>query len=234
VFNVADGRLIGEWMAHDPAFRGGVHLAAANIVSPGGVPNVITGAGRGAARQGVQLTTGATVSSFMAYDANFRGGVTVAGSDAILGILPAPDSPGIVITGVGPGGGPHVKVFNGVTGAQSGPGFMAYDPGFRGGVTVAWNGLIVTAPGAGGGPVVRTFDFTYLMRSQFLAYDANFRGGVRVADVPTLGPPFDTAIVTGPHPGSGPHVKVWQFPGPRPVREFLASDPAFTGGVFVG
>src|SRR5262245_5370117 len=66
---------------------------------------------------------------FLAYDASFRGGVRVAtgefNGDAI------PD----IVTAAGPGGGPHLKVFNGLDGTQLAS-FYAYDPAFAGGVFV--------------------------------------------------------------------------------------------------
>src|SRR5262249_4446833 len=91
---------------------------------------------------------------------NFYGGVRVA----------VGDTQGVghdeIITGAGPGGGPHVKVFDGQTGAlvQS---FFAYDPSFTGGVYVAAgnyegpNGRhadILTGPGLSGGPNVKVFN----------------------------------------------------------------------------
>src|SRR5205814_1813081 len=94
---------------------------------------------------------------FFAYDPNFHGGVQVATGD-VNG-----DGVDDVITGAGPGGGPHVKVFDGATGAVL-RSFFAYDDAFRGGVFVAAGDVnkdgfadVVTGAGAGGGPHVRVF-----------------------------------------------------------------------------
>jgi peptidoglycan hydrolase-like protein with peptidoglycan-binding domain len=64
--------------------------------------------------------------------------------------------------------------------------WMAYDPAFTGGVTVAAGVLdlqqsIVTGAGQGGGPHVRVFDQSGAARSGFFAYDPSYTGGVNVA-----------------------------------------------------
>jgi hypothetical protein len=74
------------------------------------------------------------VTSFFAYAGGFTGGVVVAVADV------DGDGRADVITGTGPGGGPHVRVFDGTTGAPlTGPlaSFFPYDPGFTGGAFVA-------------------------------------------------------------------------------------------------
>jgi len=74
------------------------------------------------------------VSSFMAYDPAFRGGVDV-------GVM-ASTSPGVsaVLTGAGPGAAPHVKSFD-LSNPLGQPrellSFMADAPGFTGGVAVS-------------------------------------------------------------------------------------------------
>ena len=69
---------------------------------------VVTGAGAGGAPVVAVWDpfTGALLSQFYAYAEDFTGGVCVAINDA--------NGDGIadLITGVGPSGGPHVKVFN--------------------------------------------------------------------------------------------------------------------------
>jgi len=93
-----------------------------------------------------------------------------------------------VITGADAGGGPHVQVFNGVTGAavQS---FFAFASSFTGGVRVAAGDVngdgkadIIAGAGPGGSPDVRVFDgATAAQLSAQLAYPPSFAGGVFVA-----------------------------------------------------
>ena len=83
------------------------------------------------------LQTGAVTPvgpGFMAYDPAFTGGARVAATTDADGSL-------IIVTGVGSGGGAHVRVFrldNPGTGLVTGlgGGFFAYDIGFTGGVNV--------------------------------------------------------------------------------------------------
>ena len=70
-----------------------------------------------------------------------------------------------IITGAGPGGGPHVRAFTSGGGVTEVIGLYAYDPAFGGGVSVAagdetGDGIadIITGAGAGGGPHVRVLD----------------------------------------------------------------------------
>ncbi len=152
-----------------------------------------------------------------------------------------------VATGADAGAGPHVKVFARVMG--SGPleqrlSFMAFDPGFSGGVRVAmgdFNGDgiddVVVAAGPGAGPNVRVFDGASGaplpgMLGSFFAYDPAFAGGVFVAvgDVNGDGTPD---IITGAGPGAGPHVKVFDGTNGAVLKSFYAYDAAFAGGVHV-
>jgi len=65
---------------------------------------------------------------FFAYGKNFRGGVNIAAGDA--------DNDGIndIITGAGPGGTPHVRVFKSNTILVGS--FYAYEEKFSGGVNI--------------------------------------------------------------------------------------------------
>jgi hypothetical protein len=172
--------------------------------------------------------------SFLAYGEAFRGGVRVASADF------TGDGVVDVVTAPGPGGGPHVRVWDGATFALVRE-FMAYDTAFTGGVFVAAGDVnddgtpdIITGAGPGGGPNVRTFDGkTGALQYSFMAYDPAFTGGVTVAAAKIFeaNPAF---VITGAGPGGGPHVKVFAANAPQlPLQSFFAFDSAFRGGVTV-
>jgi hypothetical protein len=180
-----------------------------------------------------ETATGRFVTDFFAFDQAFRGGVRVASGD-VNG-----DGTPDIITAAGPGGGPHVKVFDGED-LHLLFSFMAYDVRFAGGVNVASGDVngdgkadIITGPGTGGGPHVRVFsgaDGSELM--SFLAYDATFRGGANVAagDINGDG---RADIITGAGIGGAPHVRAFSGANGASLLSFFAYDTAFRGGVFV-
>ncbi len=199
------------------AFTGGVNVASGDV-NGDGQDDIITGAGPGGGPHVLVMTRNAqgsfdTIGSFYAYDPNFHGGVSVAAADV------DGDGKAEIITGAGPGGGPHVRVFKPNGASVFGGGFYAYAPSFSGGVNVAAGNLvgdakaeIITGAGTGGGPHVRTFNGDgSLVDGGFFAYDPGFTGGVAVA-VGNADGVAGNEIVTGPYVGGGPHVRVFLNP----------------------
>jgi hypothetical protein len=194
------------------------------------------------------MATAQEVSSFMAYDAWFTGGVSVAAGD-VNG-----DGASDIITGAGAGGGPHVKAFGfGAPAPSLGArrdlaSFYAYDANFTGGVSVASGNIdglgadeIITGAGAGGGPHVKAFsratDGTLSTVSSFYAFHHLFTGGVEVGSMMSPSNPGFSTVITGAGPEGGPHVRSFDLSNPlgvpSEVLSFYAESPDFRGGVAV-
>jgi hypothetical protein len=181
--SVFDGRnqtQLMSFFAYNPAFAGGVRVAAGDMTGSGHA-NIITGAGAGGGPN-VSIwdgVSGTQVASFFAFNPNFAAGIYVA--------VTRINGQAAVIASAGAGGGPAVAVFTNVVGSNPTQllGFFAYDAAFTGGVRVAGinaTGEILTVPGPGGGPQVNTFsgvDGTAI--DSFFAYNLSFAGGVFVA-----------------------------------------------------
>jgi hypothetical protein len=197
--------------------------------------DIVTGAGPGGGPhvKVFDATTTSELDSFLAYSAMFEGGVRVAAGD-VTG-----DGLSDIITGVGPGAGPHVKVFDGDTGAEV-RSFFAYSPSFQGGVFVAAGDVdgdtfsdIITGADAGASPHVKVFSGqTSTELRSFNAFAPSFAGGVRVAAGDVNNDGF-ADIIAGAGPGGGPQVSVFDGVNGNLMLNFVAYNPLFSGGVFV-
>ncbi|HEX5220252.1 MAG TPA: VCBS repeat-containing protein [Verrucomicrobiae bacterium] len=216
-------------------FSGGVFVAAGDV-NGDGRDDIITGADATAAPH-VKVFDGATgteLASFFAYAVGFTGGVRVAAGD-VNG-----DGRADIITGTGAGAAPHVKVFDGSTGAEI-RSFFAFAAAFTGGVFVAagdidGDGLadIIVGAGPGGGPHVKVFSgATTTELLSFFPYAAGFSGGVRVASGDLDGD-GRAELVTAPGAGALPEVRVFAGSTTNETAGFLAYPVTVTNGVFVG
>lgn len=176
--------------------------------------------------------TGEARFAFYAFDPFFTGGVNVA-----LGDLNGDGTPDI-ITAAGAGGGPHVRAFDGVTGAEI-RSFFAYNPNYVGGVNLAVADVdgdgtpdIITGTGAGNAPHVKVFSgATGAELHSFFAYGLNYTGGVNVSAGDLTGD-GRADIITGSSFGAS-HVKAFDGATSSEIRSFFAYAPVFLGGVSV-
>jgi subtilisin family serine protease len=238
VFSAAMNPLPVGFYAYGANFHGGVDVAVGDVLPDSDGDEIVTAAGPGG---GPHIRTflangtpapGQAGDGFFAYGPTFTGGVSVAVGDV------RPDVPGEeIVTGAFSNGGPHVRVFT-AQGTPLGDGFMAFDPHFTGGVSVAVGNFeaglndgmeIAVAAGPGGGPHVRVFHADgSALGGGFFAYDAGFAGGVRVAAT-QLDSGLDE-IVTVPRTGGGPHLRAFHVDG-SPIDGGIF---AFLGSVTTG
>lgn len=173
---------------------------------------------------------GVMLSSFFAFEPNFKGGVNAAAGDV--------DGDGQVeiVTVADSGREPVVRIFN-KDGVKEGE-FFAYNRTFTKGLSLAvgdveGDGLaeIIVAPHKGLMPNVKIFSGKGNLEKEILAYAANFSGGVNLG-LGDIDGNNVLDILTAAGSGGGPHIQAYNSAGTRLVS-FMAYNSNMTAGVYV-
>jgi hypothetical protein len=193
----ASGSELAEFYVLDPAIVPGASIAAGDLDGDGRAEIVLGGGPTNAPwppvangpdqRVAVYEANGTQVGEFSAYPGLFQGGVRVALADLNHDRRPE------LITAPGPGMEPEIGIFSQqwVNGRDRGTRlghFLAFEPTFRGGATVASGDVdgdgdadIVTGAGKSHAPEIRVFDEDGQQLFSFLAFGGVYDGGVSVA-----------------------------------------------------
>lgn len=185
----------------------------------------------------IDPSTQTVQSQFLAFGTNFYGGVRVAVGDVNGDGYPD------LVAAAGPGGGPQIKVYDGMSGNVLSA-FFAFPANFTGGVNIATADVdgdgraeVIAGAGAGGGPQVSVFNgVTGSLRASLFAYGMSFQGGVRVAGGDLDGD-GKAEVITAPGVTGGPAVQTYAFiPATGTLQQtggILAFTPSFRGGMYV-
>jgi hypothetical protein len=222
------GDLRNSWLAYSEHFTGGVNVVVGDVYGDG-PQEVITAPKKGGGPH-VRIfdDRGKLLSEFFAYGADFHGGVNIALGDV--------NNDGIneIITAPGPGGGPHIKVFDSSGNLLTE--FFAYEASFDGGVNVATGDVnndgvaeIVLAPYSGYAPQIKVFDYQRRLKSSFKAFDAGMTSGINIS-VGDVNSDEWPEIIATPRVNYSPDIKLFSFKG-RDKGGFLSYSQYLTTGV---
>lgn len=213
----------------DAEFKG-LNIQSADILGDNSREIIVGAAKGGTPFVRLLANNGSMVSSFLAFAANFKGGVEAAAgdvdADGKLEIVVAPES----------GYSPVVRIFDLDGGLKKE--FLAYNQDFKNGLNILVGDIdgdkkneIVTAPHKGLMPKIKIFDGQGKLKKELLAYAPTFTGGVNIslADLDNNG---QLDIITGAGEGGGPHVQAYNYQGDK-LTSFMAYAANFTGGIEV-
>jgi len=229
-----NGKLIKSFLAYAQSFHGGVRVAVADLDGDGKA-EIITAPGPGMEpliRKFHGDGTFEIPNGSLAYAKNFQGGVHIVAADL------DGDGKAEIITTPGPGGGPHVRIFNGQFENQN-KDFFAFANDMRDGIMPAVlrtpeGPVIAIAIESWSEPIVKIFQRQgngYVPKNEFLAFDRNWRSGVSIAAVDLNADGFDEIAAHG-NGGSTAELRFLDRSG-AVLGKYLVQDPNYRGGLSV-
>ena len=211
----------------------GYNLAVCDLGGDGIAEIILAGSKGYEPKVRILRGAGTLMASFMAYHEGFRGGVEVACADL------DGDGTNEIITGAGPGGGPHVRIFDGFGQVKLNRGFFAYDMAERSGIKVAGADLdgdgkaeILTSSYVNGKHHIKVFsDAGQKLIKNIFPLSWQGENILSIAGMDIGGDGRDE-IVVGANYGSAPIVQIYSADGLM-LNEFEAYVSGFRGGINV-
>ena len=211
----------------------GFNLAVCDLGNDGVDEIIIAGSQGSEPKVKILRGAGTLITEFLAYHEGFRGGVEVACGDF--------DGDGVneLVTGAGPTGGPHIRIFDGYGRTKINLGFFAYDMAERSGVKVAAADLdgdnkdeIVTSSYVNSKHHIKVFAGAgqELIKNIFpLDWQGKNLLNITGADI---GGDGRDEIIVGASYGNNPNMQIYNADGLM-LNEFEAYVSGFKGGVNV-
>lgn len=225
-----DGTFISHFMAYAPTFRGGVNLSVYDLDGDGRAEIVTAPSSGMEPRINVFRADGSLVSTFLAFDTKFTGGVNITTGD--FGSKRQP----LIITGAGFGGGQVVAYTP--NGKYAGLSFRPFGNSLYGvvvaNVPVAGaRSQLAVAEERLASPTLKVFNLANTTKpvTSFAAFDTKFTGGIQIAsaDVNADG---TTELITALGPGKTPRVKTFLLNGHQ-LSDTTVYQKNFSAGTYI-
>lgn len=221
-----DGSLVTSFLAYQKTFDRGLSVALGDIDGDG-LAEIVTSPGYGGGPH-IKIFDGRgnLKGEFFAYAANFRGGVFIAVRDL------DGDGRAEIVTGAGPTGGPHVRIFD--HRGELRHEFFAFNATDASGVTVGaadlagdGKGRVLVGRASSDPPEVKIFTPDGRELGKLMVYEPTFAGGVTPLGADTNGDGRDEIVVT-PNGGGAP-IKIFRPNGT--LERTLTPFENFSGAV---
>ena len=214
-----------------PSFKGGVRVAVGDI-NGDGISEIVVAPGEGFEPL-IYLYGGdgkrIKKDGVYAYNKEFKGGVHVVAADINR------DDKAEIITSPGPGGGPHVRIFDGDL-QNLGFDFFPLDANMRDGLSITAlktpaGTLLAVAPESWSAPNVRLYSFFgrpgYLW--DIAAFPIDAKNGLVLSAFDEDGDGYDE-LVAAPNGGTVPEVRIFDWFGQMRGR-YMLHDPNYRGAL---
>ncbi|MCW1891686.1 MAG: L,D-transpeptidase family protein [Candidatus Uhrbacteria bacterium] len=226
-----DGKLIKSFQPFVWNYQGGVRVAVGAVDGDAKKEEIVVAPASGLEPVVMIFNDlGQKQREALVYGKDFRGGVRVA-----IGDLDR-DGKSEIVTSSGPGGGPHVKLFNEKL-ENKGMDVFAFDASMQDGVSIAviktmWGDQLVVGTEHWSSPLIRRYSFDQQggrLDKEFYVFGATSTSGVSVAAYDLDGDGVDE-IAAWQNGETVPEVRVFDVYGTL-YKKYLLHDPTYRGGL---